>query len=154
MKLRSGDTTSFLNWIVFILLLYTICVGIMFEGVENVNFIMVGVIIALLLGQITLFIKSKKPRRIPTPTIYNIHTRDPEGQELYRQSDKKYRKKYRNDKIIYYTIFIMPMILTALSLYSVFDFNIGMSFFIFAVISTICMVILIKVFDIGIKETS
>lgn len=140
---------SFLNWIAFILLVYVIFIGMLFEGID-ITFIGVGFIIALLLGQITIFFKAKKPQLKHAPMVYNIHTRDAIGQERYKQNDKQYRVRYQREIFVFYSVYLFPIIFSVLSLFLIFDFSIGISFFISAVVSTICMVVLIKIFNIGI----
>jgi hypothetical protein len=147
---NSGDNFSFLNWIFFILLIYAMFL-IMVENMMNL--VLIPMIITLLGVQITIFFKTKKPQLEYASVIYD-HTGNDIAMERYKQDNKRYKKKYQIEVIAYVFIFLIPMIFTSFSLLSIFDFNIGISFFISAFISTICMVILIKMFNIGNLEPS
>jgi len=112
------------------------------------NLILIPMIIPLLGIQITIFFKTKTPQQEHASIIYN-HTGNENAMERFKQENMRYKRKHQKDILIYYSIFFIPILCTLLSLYSIVDLNWGISFFISAIISTVLMVILIKVFDIG-----
>lgn len=113
------------------------------------NYLIAG-IIALFAIQITVFLKSKKPKLYYMDYAWNIM--DKEQTKRAKAEVRKYKKQYHKELAQYYAVFTIPMIFTAFSFISYYNFQIGLVLFIIAVVSTIVSVVLHKAFDIGNKN--
>jgi hypothetical protein len=113
------------------------------------NGLLIAGIAALLATQINAFHKSKKPIKFSYQYQWNIMT--PEQRKIAEADERDSLRIYKKDKFQYYGAFLTPIIFTVLSLTSVLDFYFGFFMFCVAVISTVLMAILIKIYDIGNK---
>jgi hypothetical protein len=116
--------------------------------VSWINITIYAGVIALLAIQVIRFEKSIKPSRKHPPVYYPGSL----TKEAYIEKDNDLKKRYHRDWIVYFMVYFVPMILTALSLVSIFDLIIGVVILVSSVIYWIIALFVIKIFDIGIEK--
>ncbi|MCK4902231.1 MAG: hypothetical protein KAS76_02655 [Thermoplasmatales archaeon] len=129
------------------------------------NVTIIIVIVTLLLYQLTRFSKSEKPHffepenRMIRREVGRNSLGEPTYSEERQYSDeefenvrKKTKAKYNRKRAIYYTTYLLPVILALLSFIAVINFNIGVPLLISAIVSTVISEVAIKIWNIGIKQ--
>jgi len=123
----------------------------MVADIQLYNLGLIIVIVALLVYQLKRFTESVKPIQ-QHPCYFIIDGRKSHTEKEYAEEERKFKKKYNRDMFVYLITYLLPIIFALFSFISIINLEIGIIMLILAIISTIIMEIIIKVYGVGEKK--